>query len=89
MWQEISRYFQPKDVASKMYLTRFYPNKFGLFVDIWSMLDSTVHGSGVRLVNTEDGVFLKIYRKKSGSRNVNCYAFTVSGAQMNIVDKRL
>ena len=89
MWQEISRYFQPKDVESKMYLTRFYPIKFGLFIDIRSMLDTTVHGNGVRLVNTKDRVFLEIYRKKSGSRNMNCHALTVSDAQMNIMDKQL
>ena len=72
-----------------MYLTRFYPNKFGFFIDIRSMLDTTVHGNGVRLVNTKDGEFLEIYRKKSGSRNVNCHALTVSDAQMNIMDKPL
>ena len=90
MWQENSRYFHPKDVTSKMYPTRFYTdNKFGLFIDLRSMLDTPLHGSGVRLVNTKDGVFLEIDRKKSSSGNVNCHDFTVRDAQMNIMDKQL
>lgn len=36
--QEISRYFQPKDVSTKMALTKFHTDhKFGLFMDLRSM----------------------------------------------------
>ena len=47
------------------------------------------HGSGVRLVNTTDGVFLKIYRKVSGSGNVKCHVFIISVSQMNIMEKQV
>lgn len=73
-----------------MDLTRFYTdNKFGLFIDLHSMADTIMHDSCVRLVNTTDGVFLKIYRKISGSGNVKCHVFITSVSQMNIMEKQL
>jgi len=69
---------------------KFYTdNKFGLLIDLRSMADQTMHGSGTRLVNTTDGVQLEIERKASGSGNVNCHVFVVSDSQFNIVDKQL
>jgi len=53
------------------------------------MEDNTMHGSGTRLVNTKDGVHLKIERKASGSGDVKCYVYTISDAQMNIMERQL
>ena len=90
LWLEISLYFQPKEVPSKMDLIRFYADKkLRLFIDLRSMADTKMHGSGVRLVNTTDSVFLKIYRKASGSGNVKCNVFIISVSQMNIMEKQL
>ena len=90
LWREISLYFQPKEVPSKMDLIRFYADKkLRLFIDLRSMADTKMHGSGVRLVNTTDSVFLKIYRKVSGSGNVKCNVFIISVSQMNIMEKQL
>ena len=90
LWLEISLYFQPKEVPSKMDLIRFYADKkLRLFIDLRSMADTKMHGSGVRLVNTTDSVFLKIYRKVSGSENVKCNVFIISVSQMNIMEKQL
>ena len=90
LWLEISLYFQPKEVPSKIDLIRFYADKkLRLFIDLRSMADTKMHGSGVRLVNTTDSVFLKIYRKVSGSGNVKCNVFIISVSQMNIMEKQL
>ena len=90
LWLEISLYFQPKEVPSKMDLIRFYADKkLRLFIDLRSMADTKMHGSGVRLVNNTDSVFLKIYRKVSGSGNVKCNVFIISVSQMNIMEKQL
>ena len=64
-------------------------NKFGLWVDLRSMADTTMHGNGQRLVNTQDGVQLEIERKASGSGTTNCHIFTVSDSQMNIISQQL
>jgi len=64
-------------------------DRFGLLVDLRSMADRSMHGSGVRLVNTTDGVQLELERKTSGSGNLNCYVFVISDAQFNILGNQL
>ena len=91
MWEELTRHFKPStngrpNMTLAKYLT---DNKFGLWIDLRSMADTTMHGNGQRLVNTQDGVQLEIERKASGSGTTNCYIFTVSDAQMNIMGQQL
>ena len=91
MWEELTRHFKPStngrpNMTLAKYLTG---NKFGLWIDLRSMADTTMHGNGQRLVNTQDGVQLEIERKASGSGTTNCYIFTVSDAQMNIMGQQL
>ena len=91
MWNELTRHFNPHSGGSpNMTLTKYLTaNKFGLWIDLRSMADTTMHGSGQRLVNAQDGVQLEIERTASGSGITNCYIFTVSDAQMNIMGKQL
>ena len=91
MWQEITRHFKPStngrpNMTLAKYLTA---NKFGLWIDLRSMADTTMHGSGQRLVNTQNGVHLTIDRTASGSGVTYCYIFTVSDSQMNIMEQQL
>ena len=91
MWQELTRHFNPStngrpNMTLAKYLTG---NKFGLWIDLRSMADTTMHGNGQRLVNTQDGVQLEIDRKASGSGTTNCYIFTVSDSQMNFMGQQL
>ena len=68
-----------------MNLTKFYTGDcIGLLIDLWSMANQEMHGSGVQLVNTKDGMQLEIERTTSGSGNVNCHVFIISDSQMNI-----
>ena len=64
MWREASRFFGPKSGGRpNMSLTKYLTgNKFGLFIDLRSMADTTMHGNGQRLVNTQDGIQLAIAR---------------------------
>ena len=91
MWNELTRYFNPhKQGSPNMNLTKYLTgNKFGLFIDLRSMADTTLHGNGQRLVNTQDGVQLEIERTASGSGNTNCHIFTISDSQLNILDRQL
>ena len=91
MWQELTRHFKPStngrpNMTLAKYLT---DNKFGLWIDLRSMAETTMHGNGQRMVNTQDGVQLEIDRKASGSGNTYCYIFTVSDSQMNIMSQQL
>ena len=102
MWQELTRHFKPQGHTLKrgqtpagggrpnMTLAKYLTaNKFGLWIDLRSMEDTTMHGNGQRLVNTQDGVQLEIERTASSSGTTNCHIFTVSDSQMNIVGRQL
>ena len=91
IWAEASRFFvKTKDKTQHMNLTKFYTDdKFGLLIDLRSMTDQALHGSGTRLVNTKDGVQLELERNSSGSSTVNCHVFVISDSQMNIMGQQL
>ena len=90
MWRELSCFFQQQKLGSTMDLKKFYTgNKFGVLSGLHSMADTAMHGSAVRLVNTNDRVFLEVEKKTSGSGSVKCHVFTISDAQMNTRNKQL
>ena len=92
MWNELTRYFNPHTGTGRpnMSLTKYLTgNMFGLWIDLRSMADTTLHGNGQRLVNTQDGVQLEIERTASGSGNTNCHIFTISDSQLNIMSRQL
>ena len=56
MWNELTRHFNPKNGGGSpnMTLAKYLTaNKFGLWVDLRSMADTTMHGNGQRMVNTQ------------------------------------
>ena len=66
-------------------------DRFGLVIDLRSMADRTMHGSGSgrHLVNVTDGVQLEPERTAIGSGKLNCQVFGVSDAQFNILRNQL
>ena len=91
MWQELTRHFKPStNGRPNMTLAKYLTGKkLGLWIDLRSMADTTMHGNGQRMVNTQDGVQLEIDRKASGSGTTNCHIFTISDAQMSIMSQQL
>lgn len=64
---------------------KFYTDdKFSLLIDLCSMDAQDMHGSGTRLVNTQDGVQIELERTTSGSANFICHICTISDSQMNM-----
>ena len=91
LWKEMSRFFVPeKNKTEHMNMKLFLAeDRFGLLVDLRSMADRSMHGSGVRLVNSSDGVHLVLERKVSGSGTINCQVFVIADAQLNILRNQL
>ena len=91
IWEEVSRFFiKEKEKPQYMDIDKFYTdNKFGLLIDLRSMPSQKMHGSGTRLVNSSDGVYLKIERTASGSGDVNCHVYIISDAQFNLINRQL
>ena len=91
LWEEASRFLvreenKTEHMTPKLFLTG---DKFGLLVDLRSMADRSMHGSGVRLVNSTDGVQLELERKASGSGTINCQVFVISDAQLATLGNQL
>ena len=89
MWNELTRYFNPRGRPNMTLAKYLTGNKFGLWIDLRSMAGTTLHGNGQQLVNTQDGVQFEIERTASGSGYTNCHVFTISDSQMNIMGRQL
>ena len=63
-------------------------DKFGLLIDMRSMADQALHGSGVVLVNVEDGIQVELERDLEGSGVVNCHFFVISDSELNIRERQ-
>lgn len=91
-FEEIARHFLPADErkteASFMDVEQFYgDDKFALWLDLRSTDDTKLHGSGLRLVNTNDGVQLAISRSTTTSYTM--HVFVVADAQLSIKNRQL
>jgi hypothetical protein len=92
-WSECRKHFAPSEEHKHndnldIDELKFYGNdKFGLWVDLRSTEDLNLHGSGLRLVNTTDGIQLAITR--TTKENYKMHIFLVADAQINIVGNSL
>ena len=91
LWKEASRFFVRREnktehMTPKLFLAE---DRFGLLIDLRCMADRTMHGSGVRLVNSTDGVQLELERTASGSGTINCQVFMIADAQLNILGNQM
>jgi len=91
LWREARRFFVcEKNKTEHMNLKLFLAgDRFGLLVDLRSMVECSMHGGGTCLVNSTDGVQLELKRKASGSGTINCQVFMISDAQFNIIGNQL
>jgi len=91
LWAEASRFFvREKNKTEHMNLKLFLAgDRFGLLIDLRSMADRTMHGSGTRLLNSTDGVQLELERTATGSGKLNCQVFIISDSQVNIIGNQI
>ena len=91
MWEEAHRFFvKDQNKTEHMNATKFYTDdKFGLVINMCTMADQSMQGTGKRIVNSTDGVQLEIERKAEGSGDVKCHVFVISDSQFNIMDRQL
>ena len=93
MWREANWLFSTKSKkqgAPSMTLAKYLTgNTFGFFLDLRSMAGTNMHGSGQRLLNSENGVQIALKRTKYSSGPVRCHIFSISDAQLNIMERQL
>ena len=86
LWQAIIKRVGIDDSIKE---SDFYTNKFALWIDLRSYPDNDVHGNGLKLTSTRDGIRLEINREKRGGRVLTCYMFVVADAAMSIMNSNL
>ena len=90
-WEEARRYFNPFGRWSSPHMihkTFYIEDKFGMLIDFRSMAGQAMHGSGLQLMNAEDGIQLELKRHLMGTGNVNCHVFVISDSQLNIKERK-
>ena len=88
-WESIKQRF-PRSLESEVTETKFYTeDKFALWIDLRSHADNEIHGSGLALKDTRDGVKLEIRRKVGVEGNITCDMFIVADALMEIKNSNL
>ena len=88
-WESIKQRF-PQSLESEVTKTKFYTeDKFALWIDLRSHADNEIHGSGLALKDTRDGVKLEIRRKVGERGNITCDMFIVADALMEIKNSNL
>ena len=90
-WKEASRFLVRKEKKTEHMTPKLFMagDRFGLLIDFRSMSDRTMHGSGVRLVNSTAGVQLRLERNASGSGAINCQVFAISDAVLNVIGNKM
>ena len=68
------------DIAS------YYTDKYALWLDVRTIDDNRLHGSGRRLENTSEGIRLQITKKAESASKLSCYLYIFHDAQINISD---
>ena len=91
LWESVKKRFNRDNVYNPPSLKEkdFYADKFALWVDMRTHPDNLIHGGGLALNNTHDGVKIEIKRKQSGSGTVTCHMFVVADAVMEIMNSSL
>ena len=91
MWEEAHNVFlKEKNKTEHMDMTKFYTgDRFGLMIDMRSMVNQNMHGNSARIVNSTDGVQLEIEQKTEGSGDVKCHVFVIADTQFNIMERQL
>ena len=91
LWESVKKRYQ-KIGDHNLKEGDFYTNKFALWVDTRTHPDNDIHGGGLALNNTHDGVKIEIKRKKSGTSSsvvITCHMFVVADAMMEIMNSSL
>ena len=81
LWQSIIKRVGLSDSIKEV---DFYTDKFALWIDLRTYPDNDIHGNGLKIVATRDGVALEIRREKVGTRVLTCHMFVIADAIMNI-----
>ncbi|MCG7888993.1 MAG: hypothetical protein N0C80_01725, partial [Candidatus Thiodiazotropha endolucinida] len=100
-WDEINKFFalnskrnkETNMIAKELYFTntileKYLTNNYALWLDLRSIDDNTLHGSGRRIENASEGITIQITKEAGADEPINLYLFVIQDAQINFEDGR-
>ena len=63
-------------------------DKFALVIDLRTVNDKHVFANGREILNTQDGIAIEI-KKKATTKDLTCYMYVVSDAQVSVQNKNM
>ena len=85
-WESAKKRFGMEVVKQKDF---YADNKFALWIDLRSHPDNSIHGGGMVLNNTRDGVKIEMRQTTGDTGNITCYMFVVADALMEVMNSNL
>ena len=67
-------------------IASYYTDKYALWLDLRTIDDNRLHGSGRRLENTSEGIRLQITKESGSVGKLSCYLYIFQDTQININD---
>ena len=81
----IAKELELSDVSLPDYLT----TKYGLWLDMRTTDDDSLHGSGRKIEGSSQSIQVEIEKKAEGAGDLNAYVYYIADAQLNFEDGRL
>ena len=81
----LSKELELADVSLPDYLT----TKYGLWLDMRTTIDDTLHGSGRKIEGASQSIQVEIEKEAGADENISAYVFYVQDAQLNFENGRL
>ena len=67
-------------------IASYYADKYALWLDLRTIDDNRLYGSGRQLENTSEGIRPQITKKAESAGKLSCYLYIFQDAQINISD---
>ena len=83
-----ARDFFLDDVSDTITPREFFKDKFALVLNMRTVNDKHVFANGREILNTQDGIAIEI-KKRATTKDLTCYMYVVSDAQVNIQNKNM
>ena len=88
MYDSAKAFFCEFGKDSEITPREFFKDKFALVIDLRTVEDQDIFANGREILNTQDGVAIQI-KKKATTKDLTCYMYVVSDAQVSIQNKNL
>ena len=93
-WESVKKRFGREGVKQKDFYANnnnniYANNNSNLWIDLRTYPDNSIHGGGLVLNNTRDGLKLEMKRKVGGTGNITCFMFVVADALMEVMNSNL